>query len=168
MHKVLVSLVMIASGCVVHAQDPDPDPNPDPDPDPLPSSPVPVIGVWHYTEVTPVSSTCGVVTQQIEEGSFGIDQASGTAFRVVPNDGTAPFTCNLAAAKFDCPNRATGTETYGGATLSYHATANGTFSDASHATGSQLATVTCAGTGCAAVGVTFPCSFDVRFKIEAL
>ena len=65
----------------------------------------PQVGAGRYAEVTPVSSTCQAEVDG-EAGYFAIDAASTASFHVIPNDGTAPFTCSLAGARFNCPDRA--------------------------------------------------------------
>ena len=125
-------------------------------------------GSWAYGEVTPVSSTCSMNTPHGQDGDFVIDQASASSFRIVPGDTTAPFTCTTNGAKFSCPNRASLVMDVPGvdATITVHATASGTFSDTTHATGSQQATVDCAGSQCALIG-PLPCNFAVNFEIHA-
>jgi hypothetical protein len=125
-------------------------------------------GSWSYGEVTPVSSTCSMNTPRGHEGDFLIDQVSASNFRIVPADSTAPFICSTNGAKFSCPNRASLVMDVPGvdATITVHATASGTFSDTTHATGSQQATVDCAGSQCGIVG-PLPCTFAVNFEIHA-
>ena len=128
----------------------------------------PRTGSWTYGEVTPVSSTCSMTTPHGQDGDFVIDQTSASGFRIVPGDTTAPFTCTTNGAKFSCPNRASFVMSAPGvdATITVHATATGTFSDTTHATGSQQATVDCAGSQCALLG-PLPCNFAVNFEIHA-
>ena len=129
----------------------------------------PLVGAWFYDEVTPVSSTCPASISN-GTGSFAIDIASSTMFRIVPGDGTAPFTCTLSGKAFDCPNRAAATEDYRpavDAVVTVNAIANGTFSSSTQASGRQKATVTCTGTQCSATGASFPCTIDVNFVIRA-
>jgi hypothetical protein len=125
-------------------------------------------GSWAYGEVTPVSNTCSMNTPRGQNGDFLIDQVSASSFRIIPADSTAPFTCRTTGAKFSCPNRASFVMDVPGvnATITVHATASGTFSDTTHATGSQQATVDCAGAQCALVG-PLPCTFAVNFEIHA-
>ena len=139
----------------------------------MPNDPVqPKAGGWHYAETTPISSTCPANTPTGANGNFVIDQVTAASFHVVPNDGTAPFTCTLSGGQFDCPDRAAATEDYRpqvDAVLTAHATADGTLTSTTRATGRQRATVSCAGTQCDALGPnTFPCSAEVSFVIEAL
>ncbi|MEJ7600541.1 MAG: hypothetical protein WKG01_21725 [Kofleriaceae bacterium] len=129
----------------------------------------PRAGGWHYVESTPVSSTCPTSTPSGEYGDFVIDEVGAASFRVVPADGTAPFTCTSTSG-FDCPDRATAMRDYRptiDAVISAHATADGTFSSPVRGTGRQHVTVSCAGTQCTALGNTFPCSIEVAFVIEA-
>ena len=130
----------------------------------------PQVGAWDYDSVTPVSRTCPGNVQHGGVGAFGIDQASATSFHVIPNDGTAAFTCSLNGSAFNCPDRLTNTQDLRpaiDAVLTGHAVATGTFSSATRATGRQSATVTCAGTQCGQTGITFPCSIMVDFAIQA-
>jgi hypothetical protein len=130
----------------------------------------PKVGAWHYGEVTPLSSTCSTTIQQADQpGDFAIDQASATTFHVIPDDSTAPFTCTLSNGAFNCPDRAAFSHDYhpdADAIVTAHATASGTFSTSTQATGRQDATVDCTGTACAALG-TLPCSLSVHFAISA-
>jgi hypothetical protein len=131
---------------------------------------VPRAGAWQYNEVTPVSNTCPSNTPTIENGAFVIDTVTATSFRIVPNDGTAPFTCSLSSTGFDCPNRGNAVEDLHpglDAIVNAHAVANGSFSTSTHGTGRQEATVTCTGTQCNALGASFPCTIKVDFKIDA-
>jgi len=143
----------------------------DPSPDAMQQTPVtPRVGAWDYDQVTPVSSTCPGSLQQTGTGAFAIDQSSSASFHVVPNDGTAPFTCNLTGAAYSCPDRAAATQDLRpavDAVVTVHAIANGTFSSATQATGRQEATATCAGTQCAATGASFPCMVKVDYVIRA-
>lgn len=128
------------------------------------------IGVWNYDEVTPVSRTCDNRITQGGTGGFGIDQASSSSFHVVPNDGTAPFTCTLNGSAFDCPDRAASMQDLRptlDAQLTGRAVANGTFSSSTQASGRQELTITCAGTACSGSGLTFPCNIKVDFVIRA-
>jgi hypothetical protein len=137
------------------------------------SNPTPVtprIGGWEYDEVTPVSSTCPGNLSQGGTGAFAIDQSSTSSFHVVPNDGTAAFTCTLNGSAFDCPDRAAAVQDLRpqvDAVVTLRAIARGTFSSATRATGRQEATATCAGTQCSATGASFPCTVKVDFVIQA-
>ena len=130
----------------------------------------PRAGAWDYDQVTPVSNTCPGNLQQTGTGAFAIDQSSTASFHVVPNDGTAPFTCNLTGSAYNCPDRAAGMQDLRpaiDAVVTVRAIANGTFSSATRASGRQEATATCAGTQCAATGATFPCNVKVDYVIQA-
>ncbi len=128
----------------------------------------PTAGSWYYDEVTQVATTCPTGVNHGEAGDFAIDQIAAASFRVIPVDGTDPFTCSLTGKAFDCPNRASFVQGYPNATVTVHSTATGVFSTASRATGHQDATVDCVGTGCAALaGTAFPCTFKVHFTIAA-
>jgi hypothetical protein len=130
----------------------------------------PQIGGWNYTGVTLVTNTCNQRINRGEAGNFAIDQVAASSFRIVPNDGTAPFTCTLSRSGFSCPNRASSVQDGRpsvDAVLTVHVTADGTFSDATHGTGRQAGTVDCVGTACSALG-TLPCTFTQDFAIRAL
>jgi len=130
----------------------------------------PQVGAWEYDEVTPVTSTCPSSIQQGGTGAFAVDRSSTTSFHVVPNDGTAPFTCTLNGSAFDCPDRATNMQDLRpavDAVFTARATAHGTFSSATRATGRQEGTITCVGTQCNASGASFPCSIKVDFSTRA-
>lgn len=130
----------------------------------------PRAGVWHYTGVTLVSNTCDQSINRGEAGNFGIDQVVATSFRVIPDDGTAPFTCMRLNSAFTCPDRASFVDDYRpglDAVIAVHVTADGTFSSTTRATGSQDGTIDCAGTQCAVLG-TLPCTFTQDFVIQAL
>lgn len=128
----------------------------------------PTTGRWYYDEVTQVATTCPTGVNHGEAGDFGIDQVAAASFRVIPVDGTDPFTCSLTGTSFACPNRASFVQGYPGATVTVHSTVTGVFSTASRATGHQDATVDCVGTGCAALGAAaFPCTFKVHFTVAA-
>jgi hypothetical protein len=129
----------------------------------------PRAGAWTYGEVTPVSTTCNATTPRGQNGDFGVDQVVAASFRIVPGDGTAPFTCTSNGAEFSCPNRASFFMDYRpgvDAAITIRVTATGTFSDSSHATGRQNATVECTGTQCSVLG-PLPCNFAVDFAIRA-
>jgi len=127
----------------------------------------PQAGQWIYAETTPVTNTCPGNVSQIEAGPFAIDQVASASFRIIPGDGTGPFTCQLSASTFSCPNRAAMTQTYPNAVVTMHATVHGTFTSNTHATGRQDATVECIGAGCNGLGATFPCQLSVDFAVQA-
>jgi len=130
----------------------------------------PKLGGWHYTGVTVVSNTCNPNINQGEAGNFGIEQGTATSFRILPNVGTAPFTCTLSKGAFTCPNRVSFVQDNRpsiDAVVTIHVTADGTFSDATHGTGSQDGTIDCVGTACSALG-PLPCTFRQDFAIRAL
>ena len=129
----------------------------------------PKVGTWSYSEVTLVHNTCNPNVNNGEAGNFAIDQSSLTSFHVLPNDGNMAFTCTLDSGSFDCPNRIAQVYDYRpsvDAVATIHVDANGTFSSATSATGSQDATVDCAGSACSAYG-PFPCTFSQDFAIQA-
>jgi hypothetical protein len=130
----------------------------------------PQVGAWDYDSVTPVSNTCPGNLQMGGIGAFAIDASSTTDFHVVPNDGTASFTCTLNGSAFTCPDRAAAVQDLRptvDAVITMRATAQGTFTSSTRATGRQDATATCAGTQCSATGVTFPCMATVDYVIRA-
>ncbi|MCW5807723.1 MAG: hypothetical protein KIT31_35550 [Deltaproteobacteria bacterium] len=141
----------------------------DDDTDPPPGDVIPSAGTWRYNEVVPVSGTCPTQITQVEAGDFVIDQTSATGFRIVPDDGTAPFRCSLAArGAFDCPDRAAFTRDLRpslDAVVDAHAVADGTFASPAAGAGRQMATVACTGSQCGALGAAFPCTFSVDFRI---
>jgi hypothetical protein len=166
----------LSSACVTTTTSHDPgdagspDPGKDAGSDSGPSSVSPRAGKWFYDETTKVSSTCSSTTPIGEAGAFVIDQVTPGSFRITPGDGSAPFTCTTTTTKFSCPNRASFVSDLRpsvDAVVTGHATAEGKFSDATHGSGSQHATVDCVGTQCALVG-PMPCNFAVDFKILAL
>ena len=139
-------------------------------PPPPPGDVTPVAGTWGYQEITKVSSNCPNDLSRFEGGNFLVDQVGGASFRIVPGDGTNPFSCSLGDASFDCPQRLADTidERPGAdAVFTIQATADGRFSDSRHGSGRQDATVDCSGTACSLAGVPFPCTFSVDFVIVA-
>jgi hypothetical protein len=168
MRQFLVCLALTA--CSIGPTGPDDgDDAPPTDAPPSNTRVVPRTGAWGYDEVTPVSSTCPGNVMAGGVGTFGIDTASSTSFHVVPNDGTAPFTCSLSGAAFDCPERATAMQDLRpalDAVYTARATARGTLASSTQGSGRQEATVTCAGTQCSVLGV-FPCTIEVDFVVRA-
>jgi len=128
---------------------------------------VPHAGEWHYAEVSPISSNCAVGDDGTV-GNFVIASPSAAGFTVIDGE-SDPFNCALSQNSFNCPNRAWYTEDLRpdiDAVLTAHATAQGTFSSATRATGTQEATVTCTGSACSLAG-TWPCGFKVSFEVRA-
>lgn len=175
---VCLSVCVCACNASQNTGDDDEGPPPDatagdgPRGDAPPTTIVPRAGTWTYAD-TPVSNTCPANTPVGEAGTFVIDQVTASSFRIVPGDGTAPFSCNLSGAAFDCPERASRTEDLTGsgidAVIAVRARASGTFASSTHGTGDQSATATCSGTQCGVLGAnTFPCSASVTFVIDAL
>jgi hypothetical protein len=134
----------------------------------------PRTGAWDYSEYQPSVNDCDIPDDYGNGGGgFGLINDGGGTFRVLPNDSTDPFDCNLDGADFDCPDRATEEAVIDpglDALLVGQATAEGTFSDPENASGSQTAIVDCQGADCAAVeaatGADFPCTFTVNFVID--
>lgn len=133
--------------------------------DGTPTTYVPRIGTWGYAEVTPVSSSCPAAIDEVGDGDFVIDRADSASFHVIPDDGTAPFTCVTAGSSYTCPDRAAGSVDYPalGATVTFRATASGTFRSATSAAGRQTLTATCTGSGCP----QSTCSITVDFVVSA-
>jgi len=161
----LIALALaITSGCAMDAPD-------DTDTDTAEAAITisPIAGTWTYGELTPVSGNCSTSLAQGESGPFIVDTVTSTSFRVVPNDGTVPFTCSsLANQKFGCPNRAIVVQDLRptlDAVVTVRVTATGTFSDGSHALGKQDAAVSCVGTQCSQLG-TMPCGFVDNFSVH--
>jgi len=131
----------------------------------------PVEGLWSYSD-TPKTNTCPGDVKTEEAGTFAIDQVTATSFRIAPNDGTDPFTCNLSddGSFFNCPDRVKDVEDLHpdfDAVITVHASASGTLSSPTSGNGSQNANASCAGTDCDAAGNVFPCSASVDFTIHA-
>ena len=115
-------------------------------------------------------STVVIVASGIELRAGPRLLLGGASFRIVPGDGTNPFSCSLGDASFDCPQRLADTidERPGAdAVFTVQATADGRSSDSRHGSGRQDATVDCSGTACSLAGVPFPCTFSVDFVIVA-
>jgi hypothetical protein len=128
----------------------------------------PRVGAWDYDSVTPVSNTCPGNLQNGGIGAFAIDQSSTSSFHVIPNDGTAAFTCTLNGSAYDCPDRAAAVQDLRPQIDADHvrAIARGTFSTSTRATGRQEATATCAGHAVQRDRRDFPCMVKVDFVIK--
>lgn len=130
-------------------------------------------GAWDYSEYTPISNDCDIPDDYGDGGGgFGL-VASGDGFRVLPDDGTDPFDCELDGADFVCPDRATERAEIDpayDAVLVGQASAEGTFSGDENASGRQTAVIDCDGDDCALLeqvtGAEFPCTFEVDFVID--
>lgn len=131
----------------------------------------PVAGSWDYTEISSVSGTCNAKFKQFEDGAFTIDTVTATSFRIVPRNGTPPFTCNTnTAGGFTCPNRATLSLSFRplvDISLTMRATATGLFAHNRQATGKQDLVITCSGSACPLVGPS-PCGYVVNFNVRKL
>jgi hypothetical protein len=130
----------------------------------------PAEGAWSYSD-TVKSNTCpGDVDVQVA-GAFAITNVTDSDFRIVPNDGTEPFSCDLLSDnRFNCPDRVKSVEDLRpdiDAVITIHASASGTFSSAESGSGSQNANASCEGSDCDAAGDVFPCSASVDFQISA-
>jgi hypothetical protein len=155
----------ISAGCVAG---PAQDDSPDLDAVESDLSIVPAAGGWVYGELTPVSGTCNGGVVHGESGPFTLDTVTTTSFRVIPNDGTIPFTCSYSNGQFNCPNRATATidlRPTTDAVATVRVTATGAMSDSHHALGKQDAVVSCVGTGCGVIGPN-PCGLIVNFSVH--
>jgi len=168
MSKITLALLLVA--CTNTTNPPPGNPPPGNPPPPGSTDYVPRIGAWDYSQVTLVTSTSNSSVNNGEAGNFGIDSASATGFHVLPDDGNMAFSCSLSHSAFDCPNRIAQVIDYRpniDAVLTIHVDANGTFSSATRASGSQDATVDCSGSACSTYGA-FPCDFTQDFVISAL
>ncbi len=129
-------------------------------------------GRWFYVDRTPILNTCpSLVDPGQGAGGFSIDSVTPTSFRVIPEDSTAPFTCTRIGTSYMCPERAAYVRDYRpavDAVVTFHATAQGTFSSSTRATGRQDANVSCIGTQCALLSTALPCQFAVAFTIDHL
>jgi hypothetical protein len=132
---------------------------------------LPVAGTWDYGEISTVTGTCNVKFRQFEDGAFNIDSVSGSTFRVVPRDGTAPFTCTSNVnGGFTCPNRAAATISllpFVDARITARATATGVFSTTRLVTGKQDLAITCVGSACPFIGPS-PCGYVANFSAHKL
>ena len=171
MTRFALGLCLVVAACGTNAQGDDDTHNPGPDGPPSSGPIQPRAGSWGYSD-TPVSNTCPGNVRTGEAGMFVIADVTATGFRIVPGDGTAPFTCNLSNnGAFDCPDRVKDVEDLHptvDAVITVRAMANGVLSSATAGTGSQMATASCAGGGCTLGGAAFPCSASVSFTIHAL
>ena len=133
----------------------------------------PQSGNWVYDSYSVTRNECGVMDDQIpgvDSGGFLLSVLSATTFTVRPDAGGGdPFDCTLTGATFSCPDRQSLDEDIPALmiTLSASTDAQGEFTTNEDATGTQLHTISCTGTGCPAVetnlGVTFPCEVEVAF-----
>jgi len=135
----------------------------------------PRTGAWEYSEYTPVTNDCGLDDEWGNGGGgFGIVNHGDGTFTVLPNDDTDPFDCEIEGGAYFCSDRAHQEAADPGldATLIAHATVEGSFSSDVRGSGTQVATITCAGGDCAiveaATGADFPCQFEVDFVVEWL
>ena len=130
----------------------------------------PTSGVWGYLEGDIFDDSCRYadpVTSPM--GTFTLTNHGDRTVSITPT-GEAAFACTISGASFTCPDRSN-SDIPGApldATVHLHVTAYGTFSSPTAATGHQRVDATCTGTQCdlaaAAVGVTFPCGFSVRYS----
>ena len=128
----------------------------------------PQSGTWKYSEYTASTNTCN--SKEIisnGDGTFKLTNKGDGTFQVEPNDGTDPFPCNVTGTSFNCPERAAQEVSVRGATAKAKVIVTGTFASATSASGTQKGTVTCTGANCDAaaklLGITFPCTFNVKF-----
>jgi hypothetical protein len=131
---------------------------------------VPVEGPWSYSD-TPKTNTCPGDVDTQESGLFAVADVTGDSFRIIPNDGTDSFTCELLSDnRFNCPDRVKDVEDLRpdfDAVITIHASATGTLTSDTSGNGSQNANASCEGTDCDAAGNVFPCSASVDFTIRA-
>ena len=136
-------------------------------------SSAPTPGAWSYRDFGAAQNSCNsddVVDNG--DGGFRLRDLGADAYRVEPNDGSAPFECTLDGSDLDCPNRANETVQVGGfdAELVVHVVAKATVVDSETMEGTQDGDVTCQGTACgtlaAVAGTSFPCAFSVDFTAE--
>jgi hypothetical protein len=132
---------------------------------------LPAAGTWTYGPLIPLATTCNAPgIAEGESGPFRLDGVTTTAFRVTPNDGTAPFSCSYSEGQFSCPNRAIAVVDLRpslDAKFTVKVTATGVMSDSRHAKGKQDALVTCVGTKCNLFG-PMPCGFVDTFEVHTL
>ncbi len=159
----LVALVLAAaSGCAIDSADAG-------DTESIESAVTirPLAGTWTYSEIAPISTNCNTNAVHLSIKSFTVDTVAASSFRIVPSNGTAPFTCTISASSaFSCPNRAPVSVDLRPSTdaqLTLHLTATGVFSDSSHALGKQDAAVSCVGSQCNKVA-PMPCGFVDDFS----
>lgn len=131
----------------------------------------PTPGVWRYDEYGAAENTCNSSEVDLDQsGDFRVFEVEGSEFKVDPLDGTDIFDCDLDGDDFDCPDRHAETIPVDGvdATLDVQVRATGTFESSEAASGTQVGTVTCSGSGCAAVAAyantSFPCRVSVDFE----
>jgi hypothetical protein len=130
----------------------------------------PRAGAWISGKSTVVSNTCATQPQD-DDGAFSsmIEQVAPTSFRVVPDDGTAPFTCTTSDAQYSCPNVASLAMDYHpsfDAVLTIHAAATVTLTDSSHGSVRLETTLDCSGMQCGMFG-SLPCSTTFEVPIQA-
>ncbi len=135
----------------------------------------PASGEWEFDGDPSDNEACSVEESDLgdPDGVFTIANNGDGTLTVTPDDGTDPFDCDLNGAKFDCPDRYSDEIDIDlvEATITIKATASGTFSSNTEMSGTQDATISCAGSGCSTVeayaGVTFPCDASQTFTATA-
>ena len=134
----------------------------------------PTSGSWGYLEGDIFDDGCHYGDPSTSPmGTFAlVDNADGTMTITPPSE--PAFSCTLSGASFTCPDRSNSDVPVPtmDATVHLHVAAYGTFSSPTAAAGHQRVEATCAGTQCAAagaaVGVTFPCGFSVRYTASLI
>jgi hypothetical protein len=157
MKRIAFGLAVVFAGCVTNNGPEDPE-----DLDIQPRA-----GLWSYDD-TITSNSCPSSTPTGEFGAFAIDQVTDSGFRVLADDGTDPFHCDLSNGNFDCPDRGEVVEDLrptADAVVTATGVAEGSFSSPTSGRGTQTVTVTCVGSACDALG--FPCSIKASFEIDA-
>jgi hypothetical protein len=127
----------------------------------------PRAGAWTSGNVTVVSNTCGAQGHAPDSTFDMIDQVTATSFRVVPSDGTPPFTCTASGAQYSCPIASSVMDLRPtiDAVVTVHVAATATFMDSSHGSVKADLTIDCSGTQCGQMGGS--CDYKVEFPVQA-
>jgi hypothetical protein len=135
----------------------------------------PVSGTWEFSGDEPDNDSCDVEGNTLgdPDGDFEIANHGDGTFTVTPDDDTGPFDCTLSGASFDCPDRYFDEVDADplDATVTIEASASGTFSSSTEASGVQEATISCDGPACSTIeglaGISFPCDYTQTFTASA-
>ncbi|MBI5491154.1 MAG: hypothetical protein HY905_27730 [Deltaproteobacteria bacterium] len=129
----------------------------------------PTSGTWGYLEGDVFDDACHYPDPETSPmGTFTLTNNGDRTMTITPTS-EAPFSCTISGASFTCPDRANSDLPVPtlDATVHLHVATYGSFSSPTAASGHQRIDATCTGTQCdvasAAVGVTFPCGFSVRY-----
>jgi hypothetical protein len=132
---------------------------------------LPVAGSWDYKETSTVSGTCNAKFRQFEDGAFTVDSVTSTGFRIVPRNGTPPFSCLVnTSGGFNCPTRAALNLSFRpvvDVALNMRASATGVFVNNRLVLGKQNLVINCTGSHCPIVGPS-PCGYLVNFEARKL